>query len=239
MSHSDDAKKLGTAKKVLAQPGMRAMIAFVVVVAALVVALWPRGGDEPSATSPSPQAPTSGVTDAGASADEIAQARTAAALAACPSGTGPAAGVLAGVSVPCMADGQAIDLGAVTAGKPLVINMWAVWCLPCRRELPLFDELAAASGDRLNVLAVHAREGAEKEFFVLKFLQELKAHLPVVTDPRGDIAKAVAAPRVFPSTVMIRADGTVAAVLPRVFDTYEDLTASVRDHLGVDVGAAS
>ncbi|MCF8588694.1 TlpA family protein disulfide reductase [Gordonia liuliyuniae] len=232
--------RLDTAKKALAQPGMRAMIAFVVVMIALVAALWPRGGDEPaSAPAPSSSAPTSGVTDAGASADEVAQARAAAALTACPSGTGPATGVLAGVSAPCMADGQVVDLGTVTAGRPLVINMWAVWCLPCRRELPLFDRLAAQAGDRLNVLAVHAKEGADKEYFVLKFLQELNAHLPVVTDPHGDIAKAVAAPRVFPSTVMIRADGTVAAVLPRVFDTYQDLTSAVREHLGVDVGEAS
>lgn len=231
--------RLNSVKKALAQPGMRAMIAFVIVVVALVAALWPRGGDEPSAPQSGPQAPASGVTDAGASPDEIAQARSAAALSACPSGAGPTAGVLTGVFAPCMADGSTIDLGRATAGKPLVINMWAVWCLPCRRELPLFDELAAASGEKLNVLAVHAKEGAEKEFFVLKFLQELNAHLPVVTDPRGDIAKAVAAPRVFPSTVMIRADGTVAAVLPRVFDTYQELTAAVRDHLGVDVGEAS
>ncbi|MFC3243237.1 TlpA disulfide reductase family protein [Gordonia humi] len=234
---------MDTAKKAFAQPGMRAMIAFVVVVIALVAALWPRGGDDghdaaPTAP-PAASADTSGVTDADASPDEIAQARAAAALTPCPIGSGPAEGVLAGVSAPCMADGATIDLGAVTAGRPLVINMWAVWCLPCRRELPEFDRLAREAGDRLNVLAVHAKEGAEKEFFVLKYMQEVGAHLPVVTDPRGDIAKAVNAPRIFPSTVMIRADGTVAAVLPRVFDTYEELTAAVRENLGVDVGGTA
>ncbi|GEE01472.1 thioredoxin [Gordonia spumicola] len=224
---------LDTVKKTFALPGMRAMIAFVIVTIALVVALWPRGSDDPEPAS-APTGPTSGVTDQTVAQSEIDAARRDAALTPCPTPSGArATGVLAGVTAPCMADGSTIDVGAATAGKPLVINMWAVWCLPCRRELPLFDRLSTDSGGTLNVLAVHAREGGDKPYFVLKFLQEVGVHMPVVTDPRGSIAEAVGAPRVFPSTVFVRADGTVAAVLPRVFDTYEDLTAAVRDNLGV------
>ncbi len=230
---------MDTVKKTLAQPGMRAMIAFVVVTLALVAALWPRGTDDPAPAAAS-SAPPSGVTDQTVAQSEIDVARRDAALAPCPTGVGAAStGVLAGVTAPCMSDGSTIDVGAATAGKPLVINMWAVWCLPCRRELPLFDRLSAESGDKLDVLAVHAREGGDKPYFVLKFLQEVGVHLPVVTDPEGTIAQAVRAPRVFPSTVFVRADGTVAAVLPQVFDTYEDLTAAVREQLGVDLGATA
>ncbi|WP_336793668.1 TlpA disulfide reductase family protein [Gordonia malaquae] len=230
---------MDTLKKTFALPGMRAMIAFIIVTIALVVALWPRGTDEPASPA-APSSPPSGITDQTVAQSEIDAARRDAALNPCPAGAGAAAtGPLAGVTVPCMGDGSTIDVGAATAGKPLVINMWAVWCLPCRRELPLFDRLSAASGDKLNVLAVHAREGGDKPYFVLKFLQEVGVHLPVVTDPQGSIAQAVKAPRVFPSTVFIRADGSVAAVLPRVFETYEDLTGAVREQLGVDLGAAS
>ena len=232
--------RVETAKTVLKQPGTKAMIAFVVVIVALVFALWPRGGDDPVASAPSSGAPTSGITDQTVSADELATARREAALAPCPVGGTPAPGaVLAGVVAPCAADGSRIDVGSATAGKPTVINMWAVWCLPCRQEMPHFDELSREAGDRLNVLAVHARDGAEKEYFVVKFLREIGVHLPVVTDPRGTVAQALGAPRVYPSTIMVRADGTVAAVLPRVFDTSDDLRAAVREHLGVDVGATA
>ncbi|WP_235831359.1 TlpA family protein disulfide reductase [Gordonia zhaorongruii] len=227
------------ARSVLAQPGMRAMIAFVVVMVALVAALWPRGDSTDDAVSGPPgSTPTSGVTDGGVSQQQMSEARAAAALEPCPAGDGASAGVLAGVNAPCMADGRRIDVGAATAGRPLVINMWAVWCLPCRRELPLFDHLSSVANDRLNVLAVHAREGAEKQYFVLKFLQEVGVHMPVVTDPNGAVAKAIGAPRIFPSTVMITADGRVAAVLPRVFEDFNDLSGAVREHLGVDLGAA-
>jgi len=142
--------------------------------------------------------------------------------------------------VPCMASGEPVNLGNATAGKPLVINMWAVWCLPCRKELPLFDEFSQRAGDRLNVLAVHAREGGDNELFVLKFLEEVGVHVPVVTDPKGDVAKAVEAPRIFPSTILVSADGKVVKVLSELFETEAEIADVVREHLGVDIqGAAS
>ncbi|EGD55078.1 TlpA family protein disulfide reductase [Gordonia neofelifaecis] len=228
--------------KILKEPAARATLAFVIVAAALIVALWPRSGPgDTSSGSGSPAASsTQGITDQQVSDDELSKARAAAALAPCPDGPGPAVpdAVLAGVTVPCMATGAPVDLGVTTAGKPLVINMWAVWCLPCRRELPIFDDFSKRAGDSLNVLAVHAREGGDKPYFVLKFLEEVGVHLPVVTDPDGAVAKAIGAPRVFPSTVMIRADGTVAKVLPQVFESEAELAEAVRENLGVDVGAA-
>ena len=218
---------------VLKSPAAKAMIAFVVVMLALLVALWPRTGD---ALSGDPaQNPTRGVTDEPATAEMLATARADAALAPCPDSTLPVpdGAALRGVLGECLADGQPVDLGAVTAGTPTVINFWAVWCEPCRRELPLFDELSTAAGDRLDVIAVHANEGAAKPFAILTFLAEVGVHLPVVGDVDGTIAKALKAPRVFPSTVLIRADGTVAAVLPTLFTSYEQLTGVIDEKLGV------
>ncbi|MFT4089056.1 MAG: TlpA disulfide reductase family protein, partial [Gordonia sp. (in: high G+C Gram-positive bacteria)] len=171
---------------------------------------------------------------------ELAEARAAAALAPCPddaAAPGPTA-ALRDVSANCLGDGRRIDLGPATGGKPLVVNFWAVWCLPCRNELPHFDKLRQRAGDRLNVLGVHAYDGAGRPFLILKFLQEVGVHLPVVTDDDGKIAEALGAPRIYPSTVLIRADGTVAKVLPQVFDSAEDLEVAVRDGLGVDLGGS-
>lgn len=39
-------------------------------------------------------------------------------------------------------------------GRPLLVNLWATWCAPCIAEMPTLDRLAAASGDRLTVIAV-------------------------------------------------------------------------------------
>lgn len=64
--------------------------------------------------------------------------------------------------------------------------------------------------------AHRARQGgAGNPYLVLKFLSELGVRLPATLDTNGKIAAALRAPRVFPSTVLVRADGTVAKVLPR------------------------
>ncbi|GAC58179.1 putative thiol-disulfide oxidoreductase [Gordonia hirsuta DSM 44140 = NBRC 16056] len=221
--------------KHLKTPAAKAMIAFVVVTLGLIVALWPRGGD----TVPAGGLETAGggITDEAISPEMLAQARAEAALPPCPQSSAPvpAGAALNGVSAYCLTDGKPIDLGQATAGQPVVINMWAVWCLPCRKELPVFAELYRRAGDRLDVLAVHARDGANKPYALLQFLDEVDVRIPTVADVDGTVAKALRAPRVFPSTILVRADGTVASISPRVFDSYDELAELITEELGIDL----
>ncbi|MEE3851570.1 TlpA disulfide reductase family protein [Gordonia sp. LSe1-13] len=210
-------------------------IVFTVVILALVVAIWPRGDDRDSGTEAPPTATGVNVTDAPVDDAQLAQARSDAALPPCPE-TGLPAGpqaALAGVTVPCLADGADYDIGAGTAGRPTVINMWAVWCLPCRRELPVVDDYAQRAGDQVNVVAVHAQEGAQNPYMALRFLHENDVRLPSVLDTDAEIAAALGAPRVFPSTILVRADGTVAKVLPQVFHQPDEIADAVQQYLGV------
>jgi len=52
-----------------------------------------------------------------------------------------------------LAAGRPLKL-AEFKGKPLLVNLWATWCVPCVKELPTLDRLAAQSGDRLKVAAI-------------------------------------------------------------------------------------
>ena len=218
-------------------PAARWTVVFFVVVIALVVAIWPR--EDGSSSSSSQQVRPSGAlsaTDLQVDDAQLAQARTDAAIAPCPQVGGPAPGpsaVLAGVSVPCLATGAPYDVGTGTVGKPLVINMWAVWCEPCRRELPVLAEYAQRAGEKVTVLTVHAKEGAGNQYLVLRFLTELGVHLPVVLDTDGAVAAALRAPRVFPSTIIVRADGSVAKIAPTVFDDPQQIADEVRSATGV------
>lgn len=203
---------------------------------ALIVAIWPRGGSDlpdGTVTASAPSGPN--AMDARVGDAQLAAARRDAALPPCPTTGLPkgADAALAGVSAPCLADGTPYDLGVGTAGKPLIVNMWAVWCLPCRRELPVMAEYAQRAGDAVNVLAVHAQEGAQNPYLALQFLSENNVHLAAVLDTDGKVAAAVGAPRVFPSSILIRADGTVAKVLPQVFDSPDQIGAAVDQYLGV------
>ncbi|MGV9859407.1 TlpA family protein disulfide reductase [Gordonia sp. NPDC003425] len=217
-------------------PAARWTLVFVVVMLALIVAIWPRGGSDPSSgTGIAPPSGVPAVPSAQVGDEQLAQARAAAAIEPCPQTGLPevAAAALRGVVAPCLATGAPYDLGVGTAGKPLVVNMWAVWCLPCRRELPVLADYARRAGDKVTVLTVHDRQGAANPYLVLQFLQEVGVHLPVVLDVDGAVAAALRAPRVYPSTILIRPDGSVAAVEPRVFDDPDEVAATVREHLGV------
>ena len=50
-------------------------------------------------------------------------------------------------------DGGTIDVKA--PGKVLIINYWAIWCAPCRKEIPELNELASHYKERLMVVGVN------------------------------------------------------------------------------------
>lgn len=93
---------------------------------------------------------------------------------------------------------------AALAGRPVVLNFWATWCVPCRAEMPSLDALArreAPSG--LRVLAINYREGAAA---IRRFLEMTPVALPVLLDRDGNAASAWTS-SVFPSTVLIDRSG--------------------------------
>ena len=52
-------------------------------------------------------------------------------------------------------DGAPVTLAALAGGKPMVVNLWASWCPPCRREMPV---LAAAQQARADIVFVYANQ---------------------------------------------------------------------------------
>lgn len=111
---------------------------------------------------------------------------------------------------------QATDLSgnvwrlADLRGKAVLINFWASWCEPCRAEMPSLQALAERQGPhRLVVLAVNFKESPAT---VAQFVQRTGLRLPVLPDPQGAIARQWGV-RIFPSTVLIAADGRVRAVV--------------------------
>jgi thiol-disulfide isomerase/thioredoxin len=95
-------------------------------------------------------------------------------------------------------------------GKAVLINFWASWCEPCISEMPSLQALAKRYGpDKLVVLAVNFKESAPT---VERFVQRNAITLPVLLDAKGDAARAWGA-NVFPTTVLINADGRVKGVV--------------------------
>ncbi|MCF8882351.1 TlpA family protein disulfide reductase [Erythrobacter sp. SN021] len=96
-------------------------------------------------------------------------------------------------------DGRVLNLGALQ-GMPVLVNLWATWCAPCVKEMPLLDELASEYEGRLRVLTVSQdMQGADKvEPF---FAQGDFAMLEPWMDPQNELGFAIGG-GMMPTTVL-------------------------------------
>jgi thiol-disulfide isomerase/thioredoxin len=103
------------------------------------------------------------------------------------------------------ADGTSRSLGDY-AGKGLVVNLWATWCVPCVAEMPELQDLARkVAGEGILVLPLSSdRGGAEvvRRFYAANRIEAL----PVLLDPRGEAGRAWGA-RGLPTTIVIDRQG--------------------------------
>lgn len=76
-------------------------------------------------------------------------------------------------------------------GKILLLNVWATWCLPCRREMPALDRLQQAlGGPQFQVIAVSIDQGGIPT--VKRYFAALGVHsLDVYVDPTMQVANAL------------------------------------------------
>ncbi len=125
---------------------------------------------------------------------------------------GAAAATVPGAPAPALAgpriDGAPFDLAA-QRGKLVLVDFWASWCEPCRRELPVLEALYrehAAAG--LVVVGVSLDEQqADAE----DFLKQVQLSFPIVFDGDRSLGKTWSPPKM-PSVYLIERDGTIARV---------------------------
>lgn len=135
-----------------------------------------------------------------------------------------------GKSIPAVTlatlDGAAVALPALARGRPAVINLWATWCPPCIREMPV---LAAAQQRDMGIIFVFANQG-ESAQTVAQFLRVQGLKLDnVLLDPQSAAARAVGSSGM-PTTLFFDAGGQlVDAHLGAVSDaSLEQKLAKIR-----------
>ena len=110
------------------------------------------------------------------------------------------------------------------AGKTLLVNFWASWCIPCRAEMPALDKLAAQEDDaNFMVLPVNtgeAQPGKGKEFFNAGGW----THLPLYVDDKFAVLerlKTTAVSLGLPTSLLLDRKGCELGVLqgPAVWDS--------------------
>jgi thiol-disulfide isomerase/thioredoxin len=99
--------------------------------------------------------------------------------------------------------GEQVDLAGLAAGKPMVVNLWASWCPPCRREMPV---LAAAQKQEKDVLFVFADQG-EDGTTAQNYLAGARLDLAnVLLNPGADFGREVGS-TALPTTLFYDANG--------------------------------
>jgi len=102
-------------------------------------------------------------------------------------------------------DGRQVSLASL-AGRPAVINFWATYCPPCRAEMPLLQRDAGSNSGVQLVLVDEGDSGRAAR----DFLDSLAVHQAALLDSDLSVGHAYGA-IALPTTVFVRADGTIAA----------------------------
>jgi len=89
------------------------------------------------------------------------------------------------------ADGGAFTL-ADFEGKHVLVNFWATWCAPCRKEMPMLSELQAEfGGDAFEVVTIAT--GRNDVAGIRRFFDEVGVdNLPLYLDPKQELAREMA-----------------------------------------------
>jgi thiol-disulfide isomerase/thioredoxin len=112
-----------------------------------------------------------------------------------------------------------------TDGRPVVLNFWASWCVPCREEMPAFDTVAQRRPDVLFI-GVAVQDSAES---AMAFADEVAVSYPLGLDDDGQILELYPILGL-PTTTLITGNGNIATTWSGQLDA-ERLESLIDEHL--------
>ncbi len=95
-------------------------------------------------------------------------------------------------------------------GKTVLVNFWATWCAPCRKEMPMLSELQTEfGGDTFEVVTIATGRNAVPS--IRKFFEDIGVdNLPLYLDPKQKLAREMAVLGL-PITLILDPDGNEIA----------------------------
>ena len=195
-----------------------------VLMCAVGVACTPPTSDEEAGDA---SLPASDMSDIDVDTPELAKLKQKASIRDCPS-TKPASvdDGLPEITLPCLGGGRDVDLSQLRG--PAVVNVWASWCDPCRKELPMIARLHDTG--KVRVLGIDIED--PQPGTALELAADSDVTYPSVADPAGETKAPLQIVGV-PQTVFIEEDGSVAGTKRGEYTSYADLRSDVREYLGL------
>lgn len=114
---------------------------------------------------------------------------------------------------------------AALRGYPIVVNVWASWCGPCRFEFPALQALAARYGKRVAFLGVDSQDSSDA---AKTFLGEEPVPYPSYSDPDEDVKRAIGISLGLPDTAFYDRRGKLVYLKQGPYTDHAELRADVR-----------
>lgn len=102
-------------------------------------------------------------------------------------------------------DGKKVSLKDY-AGKPVVVNMWATWCLPCKEEMPMMVESEKTWAAKGVVFIGASLDDSKTKKNIPAFLKEYQITFPIWTGATSDHLAKLKLGEAVPDTLFLDAD---------------------------------
>jgi thiol-disulfide isomerase/thioredoxin len=130
------------------------------------------------------------------------------------------------VTLASLTGGPGVDLGSLRG--PAVVNLWAQWCVPCKRELPIYEQFFGRHGSRVSVLGVDWQDTQGDKARALA--KRSGVTYPLVVDDQSAFRV-----NFLPRLVLVDADGKIAYQQYVEIKSLAQLEGLVEKHLGMSL----
>jgi len=89
-------------------------------------------------------------------------------------------------------------------GSPVLVNLWASWCVPCQQEMPALQRAYPRYGRQVRFVGLDTEDDPDS---AKDFLAAVGVHYPQVVDDRGDLHHLAGTG--IPATLILHARGRV------------------------------
>lgn len=110
-------------------------------------------------------------------------------------------------------------------GYPVVVNVWASWCGPCREEFPILQELSARYGKKVAFFGVNSEDSDDA---AATYLREEPVPYPSYSDPDKDILDSMGGYGGLPDTAFYDRAGELVYLKQGPYRDHSELEADVR-----------
>jgi thiol-disulfide isomerase/thioredoxin len=135
---------------------------------------------------------------------------------------------LPAITLPCLGGGRDVRLSQLDG--PLLINLWASNCAPCRDELPVLQQVHELADEQVTVLGIDYKDA--KPLSALELAAESGVTFASLADLDGVTATELQVVAL-PQTVLVDEFGTIVTMHRRPITSYDEAGALLGEHLGV------